>query len=84
MSTSAIVALLLIGPIWLVAMWAMLMMTIGALKDERFTLFRFFTGYFLQEPYNRKYFWVFGTCVAIGIGIVLVFNVLFAIGAVDL
>jgi len=25
----------------------MLMMALGALKDERFTLFRFFIGYFL-------------------------------------
>jgi hypothetical protein len=31
----------------LVAAWAMLMMALGALKDERFTLFRFFIGYFL-------------------------------------
>ena len=84
MSTSAIVALLLIGPVSLVAAWAMLVMTLGALKDERFTLFRFFTGYFLQEPYNRKYFRVFGACIAILIGLVIVLNVLFSMGAIDL
>jgi hypothetical protein len=83
-STSTIVFLLLIGPVWLIAMWALLMMTIGALKDERLTLFRLFTGYFVQEPYNRKYLRVFGTCIAVLIGLVIVLNVLVALGAIDL
>lgn len=53
--TPALVVLFFVVPIWSVAMWAMLMMTVGALKDERFTLFLLFTGYFVQEPYNRTF-----------------------------
>jgi len=80
--TLTLVVFIFIVPIWSVAMWAMTMMAVGALRDERFTLFRFFTGYFVQEPYNRKYRLVFTGCVAAGVGLGVVFNVLFLLDVI--
>lgn len=40
---------------WSVAAWAMLMMTIAALGDDRLSFDWFFGGSLLWESYNRKY-----------------------------
>ncbi len=71
------------APVWLVAMWALVMMMIGPLKDERFTLFRLFTGYFVQEAYNRKYLRIFAACIGFLLFLALVFNVLFFSGFIQ-
>lgn len=81
--TLTVVVLFFVAPIWSVAMWAMLMMTVGALKDERFILFRLFTGYFVQEPYNRKYLRIFVACVAALVAGVVIFNALYIGGFIE-
>lgn len=75
--------LCLVAPIWSVGMWAMLMMIFSALKDERFSLFRLFTGYFVQEPYNRKYLRIFAACVAAGVFVVIIVNALYIGGVIE-
>ncbi|MGY3451265.1 hypothetical protein [Bradyrhizobium sp. USDA 4353] len=74
--TWTLIVLLFMAPVWLVAMWALLMSLLGGLRDERFTFFRLFTGAFVLEPYNRKYFRIFASCGAILCGVVLLVNVL--------
>ena len=81
--TLTIVLIVLGAPVVLTAMWAMMMMTLLPLKDPRFTLFRLNTGYFNQEPYNRKYRRIFAACVFILIFLAIVFNVLFFSGFVE-
>jgi hypothetical protein len=81
--TLALIVLLFVAPVWSLAMWALLMMTFGALKDERFTLFRFFTGYFVQEPYNRKYRYVFAGCIGVFLSFAIIFNVLYVTGLIE-
>ncbi|GLH79663.1 hypothetical protein SSBR45G_45720 [Bradyrhizobium sp. SSBR45G] len=78
-----IVLLFFIAPIWLIAMWAMVMMKLGALRNEGFTL-RLLTGYFVLAPYNRKYFRTFAGCIAILVGFGIVVNVLIFSGTLRL
>jgi hypothetical protein len=63
--------------VWLVAAWAMIMMVIAALKDrERRHLGWFLGGSFLMTSYNRRYLWIFATCVGVGTAVVAAFNAL--------
>ena len=82
--TITLVLIVLGTPVWLVAMWALVMTVVGALNDERFTLFRLFTGYFVQEPYNRKYVHIFAACIGFLVCLGVVFNVLYFSGVVRL
>ena len=61
----------------------MIMMRVGALEDGRFSLFPFFTGYFLQEPYSRKYLRIFAICVVALVGFGIIFNVLYMAGVIE-
>jgi hypothetical protein len=63
--------------VWLVAAWDMIMMVIAALKDrERRHLGWFLGGSFLMTSYNRRYLWIFATCVGVGTAVVAAFNAL--------
>ena len=62
----------------LVAVWAMLMMLVSALKDrEHLSLGFIFFGSFAMMSYNRKHFCLFAACVGVEIVIVAIMNVLF-------
>jgi hypothetical protein len=50
---------------------------IAALKDrERRHLGWFLGGSFLMTSYNRRYLWIFATCVGVGTAVVAAFNAL--------
>jgi hypothetical protein len=62
---------------WLIAMWAMAMMLIMALRNEvQFSLSSFFVGEYFFKPYNRKYLFVFVAVVAIGVASAAFYNFL--------
>jgi hypothetical protein len=65
---------------WAVAMWAMFMMIVTALKNQQFRFGWFFGGSFALANYNRKYFRIFGISILADIGFVALVNVLFLIG----
>jgi hypothetical protein len=67
---------------WPIAAWAMIMMLITALKNcDQFKLGWFFSGAFVLERYNRKYFWIFTAAIAAMVAIVILYNVLFLMRA---
>jgi hypothetical protein len=60
---------------WLIAMWAMAMMLIAALRNEvQFSLGSLFVGEYFLKPYNRKYLFVFAAVVAIGVASTAVYS----------
>jgi len=65
---------------WTVAMWAMVMMIISALKRERFTFDRYFGGGIATADYNRHYLWIFVGCILADIIVVATVSGLFLVG----
>ncbi len=63
--------------LWLIAMWAMVMMLTTTLKNrDQFRLGWLLVGTFVLEPYNRKYFWTFAGALAVWAAIVILYIVL--------
>jgi hypothetical protein len=69
---------------WLVAMWAMLVMVLAALKDPKLSLGWFLSGSLVLEDYNRKYFRIFVCAVLIAVGLVAILNLLLVTGAIEM
>ena len=69
---------------WLVAMWAMLMMALAALKDPKLGLGWFLSGSLLLADYNRKYFRIFACAVLIAVALVAILNLLLVTGAIKM
>jgi hypothetical protein len=66
----------------LAAAWAMAMMVIAAVKHNggRYDPWSLLNSSFARASYNRRYFRIFAICVAVGVGLAILFNVLFLIG----
>jgi hypothetical protein len=85
-NTTTAILLVLIGIFWLIGMWAMVMHIVTAVLTERrnFSVGRLFAGSYFFERYNRKYLLVFLCIVAFGISVVIIANVLWLKGVIEL
>ncbi len=61
-------------------MWAMFMMIVTALKNERPNFGWLFGGSFMRASYNRKYFRIFVISILVDVGFVALVNMLFLMG----
>ena len=70
----------------LIGMWAMVMHIVTAALNERqnFSIGRFFAGSYFFERYNRKYLLVFCSIVAFQVAVVIIVNIRWLKGIIDL